>query len=260
MIKQTIQRIAAFAAGGFILIFLAASTPARAADHMDAPILIVISNQDFWYADFSATRASLEARGLDVVVGAATTDTAYPQDQGTAATVMPDIALADVNAADYSAIVFVGGWGASSYQYDFPGTYNEPDYRPDPRFARLLNDLLGDFVARGRHVAAICHGVSVLAWARVDGVSPLRGRTVAGYAGSSPGFRLDGVKYPDGEVPLRWHLEMNGANVLTSGAIGDPLSTTDDVWVDGKIITAENYDSASRFAEVIAQALAGGHG
>jgi len=117
---------------------------------------------------------------------------------------------------------------------------------------------LRDFIARGKHVAAICHGVSVLAWARVDGVSPLRGRTVAGYAGSSPGFRLDGMKYPDAEVPMRWHLEMNGASVLTSGAIGDPLSSTDDVWIDGKIITAENYDSAGRFAEVIAQALAAG--
>lgn len=258
MIKHTIQRIAALAAGGFILLFLAAAAPARAADHMDAPILIVISNQDFWYADFSATRASLEARGFHVVVAAATAETAYPQDQGTAATVRPDLALSDVDADDYSAVVFVGGWGSSMYQYDFPGTYNEPDYRPDPRLTRLLNDLIGDFIARGKHVAAICHGVSVLAWARVDGVSPLRGRTVVGYAGSSPGFRLDGMKYPDAEVPMRWHLEINGATVLTSGSIGDPLSTTDDVWVDGKIITAENYDSAGRFAEVIDQALAAG--
>ena len=37
--------------------------------------------------------------------------------------VRPDLALSDVKAEDYSAIVFVGGWGSSMYQYDFPGDY-----------------------------------------------------------------------------------------------------------------------------------------
>jgi hypothetical protein len=27
------------------------------------------------------------------------------------------------NVRQYEAIVFVGGWGASMYQYDFPGDY-----------------------------------------------------------------------------------------------------------------------------------------
>ena len=31
--------------------------------------------------------------------------------------VRPDLALSDVKAEDYSAIVFVGGWGSSMYQY-----------------------------------------------------------------------------------------------------------------------------------------------
>ena len=37
----------------------------------------------------------------------------------------PDLPLSAVNAADYSAIVFVGGWGSSQYQYGFAGTYHK---------------------------------------------------------------------------------------------------------------------------------------
>ena len=87
------------------------------------PVLLVIANQDFYYKEYSETRASLEAAGLDVVVAAATTETATQRASSVAGirepTVDPDVALGGVNAADYSAIVFVGGWGASSYQYAF---------------------------------------------------------------------------------------------------------------------------------------------
>lgn len=259
MIRERLQRIATLAAGGFILVFLAAAGPARAADRQESPVLMVIANQDFWAGEHRATRAALEAAGLEVVVAAATTEPALPQDQGDTGYVQPDLALTDVEAEDYSAIVFSGGWGASMYQYDFPGTYDDPGYRPDPRLTRWVNLLIGDFARTGKPTAAICHGVSVLAWARVDGSGLLEGRTVAGYAGGSPGFRLGGEKYPDAEVPMRWHLEVNGATVLTSGAIGDPLSTSDDVVVDGRIITAENYDSASRFAEAVAQGVRAAH-
>ena len=36
--------------------------------------------------------------------------------------VFADLALAQVNSGNYSAIVFVGGWGASMYQY----AYSDP--------------------------------------------------------------------------------------------------------------------------------------
>jgi hypothetical protein len=36
--------------------------------------------------------------------------------------------LGGADAADYSAIVFVGGWGSSSYQYAFSGTYYNSAY------------------------------------------------------------------------------------------------------------------------------------
>ena len=51
----------------------------------------------------------------------------------------------------------------------------------------------------------------------------------------------------------RADIEANGAIQVASGSIGDPTTTADDVIVDGKIITAENYDSATAFGETIAK-------
>ncbi|MCB1640718.1 MAG: hypothetical protein KDI37_03230, partial [Xanthomonadales bacterium] len=44
------------------------------------PVLMVIANQDFHYAEYSRVRSSIEAAGLEVVVAAATTRSAKPQD------------------------------------------------------------------------------------------------------------------------------------------------------------------------------------
>ncbi|MGQ0799635.1 MAG: hypothetical protein ACT4NL_05945 [Pseudomarimonas sp.] len=236
----------------FFSMVTAAASLVAAAEPL--PVLMVLANRDFNYADYAATRASLEARGLPVVVAAGESQLAQPQ--GVGAAVRPDLVLSRATAGRYSAIVFTGGWGASSYQYAFEGTYQNSAYRPKPTIIREVNRLIEEFTAADKPVAAICHGVTVLAWARVDGVSPLQGRVVVGPAGGTPAFRLDGVHYPDAEHPARWQMEFNGAVMLTSRSIGNPLSASDDVWVDGKIITAENYEAVGRFAEVIAQSVA----
>ena len=49
--------------------------------------------------------------------------------------------------------------------------------------------------------------------------------------------------------------QANGATVFAPRAIGDTTTDSDDVWIDGKIITAENWNSASRFGQVIARQL-----
>ena len=222
------------------------------------PVLLVIANQDFHYAEYAAVRASLESQGLSVVVAAGETRLALPQGAGTGSPVQPDLALSAVSSGDHSAIVFVGGWGSSSYQYAFAGTYSRPAYRPARLVIREVNRVINEFVAEDKPVAGVCHGVTVLAWARVDGVSPLLDRVVVGSPGGLPGFRFDTTTFPDAEAPMRWQVEMNGATMLTSGSVGNPLSASDDVWVDGRIITAENYESAGRFAELLAQSIASG--
>lgn len=217
------------------------------------PVLMVIANRDFYHREYFETRESLEAAGLEVVVAAATTETATPHAisvvEGREPNVDPDLALADVEAEDYSGIVFVGGYGAASYQYAFEGTYDNHAYRGDEQTKTVVNDLINDFVEQDKHVAAICNGVSVLAWARVDGVSPIAGHTVSAWAGTLPS--ADG-----GHVQVtRDQIESNGATQVASGSVGDPDTVADDVIVDGNIITAENYDSAYAFGRVVAEEL-----
>jgi putative intracellular protease/amidase len=239
--------------------FAAAVVSAAAPSAVEAeplPVLMVIANQDFYYREYADTRASLESQGVAVVVAAGTTAVAVSQAGiDPPRSVQPSIALGDASAADYSAIVFVGGWGASSYQYAFPGTYENPAYRPNSAVVAAGNRLINDFIDQDKYVAAICHGVSVLAWARVDGVSPLRGRGVVAWAGGGPGYRLGGRDYPDSRVPLRWQIEANGGRMPLSAAVGDPISSVDDVIVDGRIITAENYASATWLGRVLARLI-----
>lgn len=93
---------------------------------------MVIANRDFYYREYYETRESLEAAGLEVIVAAATTETATPHAisvvEGREPNVDPDLALSDVNAEDYSAIVFISGYGAASYQYANETTYDNPAY------------------------------------------------------------------------------------------------------------------------------------
>jgi putative intracellular protease/amidase len=228
---------------------------ARAAEPL--PVLLVIANRDFWYQEYADVRKELAAQRLKVVVAAGSTAAAVPQERDVRRVVTPDVALGEVDAADYSAVVFVGGWGASSYQYAFSGTYASLAYQPDPVVAEAVNDLINDFIEQDKYVSAISHGVTVLAWARVNDASPLQGRTVAAWPGGSPAFEYDGQSYEKATMPVYWHVILNGGSVLTAGSMGGPLTSADDVVVDGQIITGENYDSAALFARTLARAIAG---
>lgn len=241
------------------LIALAGANAAAVADSSPSPVLMVIANRDFYYQEYAAVRSSLEARGLRVIVAAGDKTAAVPQGMMSGLAVQPDRALAAVDASDYSAIVFVGGWGSSQYQYAFSGSYANAAYNGTRTVREAVGRVVNDFVAQDKPVAAIDHGVTVLAWARVDGVSPIRGRVVVGPAGGMPGHRLGRDGYVDGERAMRWQIEGNGALMLNAMSVGDPLSAADDVWVDGRIITGENPASAARFAEAIADATAANH-
>ncbi len=217
------------------------------------PVLIVIANNDFYYTEYSAPRAALEEAGIPVVVGAGRrvlsvphANTGYTSGNGS---VMPDIALADARASDYSAIVFVGGWGAAQYQYAFSGTYNNAAYNATPAIRAAANRLINEFVAQDKLVTGVCYGVSVLAWSRVNGQSLLQGRTATTAQFNSPTNNL-----PEAG-PYRWHLETNGATAFTGGTLGDQASRFDDVLVDGRIVTGENYDSARLLGVTIADRL-----
>lgn len=270
---------------------LAALLPAAAAGAEKAsraksrplPVLLVIADQqDFHYQEYAHSRYGLEATGVPVRVGATTTNPSIPhpntgQAPGQDGAVIPDIALAEVDPAEYSAIAFVGGWGSSMYQYAFNdpnfdgttdnfyvhGPYNGDDDLEDGEIGEtkwVVNRLIGAFVAQGKPVAGICHGVTVLAWARVDGVSPLRGKRVSVPFIGSPATFYRGRWYADFQLGQYEQVVANGAIAnRVSGQYGNPRTVADDVVVDGRIITAENYDAAVAFGKVLAaEVIAGG--
>ncbi len=219
------------------------------------PALIVIPNNDFYYTEYGTPRRELESAGIPVVVGAGRRQLSTPHpNSGQGADggrVTPDIDLASARATNYSTIVFVGGWGASQYQYAFQGTYANAAYNATPAIRADANRLINEFLSQNKYVGGICLGVSDLAWARVNGVSPIRGRQVTTAAFSSPSNNV-------GQLTYRWHMEQNGAAaVFDGGGYGNPSTYTDDVIVDGLIITAGNYDSAALFGRTLANRVLG---
>jgi Ca2+-binding RTX toxin-like protein len=248
------------------------------------PVLLVVADQqDFYYSEYSNTRSAIENQGIGVAVGAATTNPTSPHwgtwGPGPApannGTITPDVALANANPNNYSAIAFVGGWGASMYQYAYndPNSdgvtdnyYSNPLYNGDPNLNDgvvasqkvAANSLINAFLAANKPVAGLCHGVTVLAWARVDGASPIAGKQVAVphlegtpdqfYAGA---WRNGG--YLNGQRDQV--LANGGLPTAYSGAYGLSPSSVDDVIVDGRIITGENPLSAPLFGTRIAEAV-----
>ncbi len=225
------------------------------------PVLMVIADQhDFYYQEYGDTRQAIEAEGVEVQVAATTTMTSYPhqgtgEPWGTDGAVTPDLALADVDPDNYSAILFVGGWGSSMYQYAFPGDYLNDNYDGNLATKQIVNDLINEFIADDKYVTAICHGVTNLLWSRNDaGLSPLNGVQISVPFIGSPAVVYEGFEYGNYGLGQYEQAITNGAiPTSTSGEIGDALTVTDDVLVDDHFITAENYDAALYFGEVVAQ-------
>ncbi|WP_145049910.1 DJ-1/PfpI family protein [Lignipirellula cremea] len=220
-------------------------------------VLLVIANTDFFYREYAEPRQELERAGFRVVVGAGRKGACTPHNgsgQTGSGVVQADIALADVDAADYRAIMFSGGWGSSMYQFAFPGEYINRAYNGDRQTKAAANRLINEFIAQDKIVGALCHGVSVLAWARVDGKSPIAGKNVVAPTRDGPA----GVYSPGAgrtQPSSRWNEEANGARLSPPQSIGNPRSSIDDVLVDGKIITGEDDIAARQFGVVLARML-----
>ncbi len=218
-------------------------------------VLLVIANQDFFYREYHDPRVALERAGITVEVAAGKKQTCRPHGnsgQQGSGEVMPDLAIADANASRYDAIMFSGGWGSSMYQYAFEGSYANAVYNGDRQTKAVVNRLLNDFVRQDKYVGALCHGVSVLAYSRVNGQSILRGRRAVGSPRQSPAGIYNGRR----DQPLsRWNAEVNGARLTPVRSIGNPRTSEDDVLVDGKLITGEDDNSARLFGETLARLL-----
>ena len=140
------------------------------------------------------------------------------------------------------------------YQYNFPGDYVNDAYDGDIATKQVVNNLINEFLADDKYVAAICHATTILAWSDVGGASALNGKQVSVPYIGSPAVNYQGVDYGYYALGQYEQAVANGAIANTaSGQYGDPDTVADDVVIDGLIITAENYDAALQFGLKVAQ-------
>lgn len=219
-------------------------------------VLIVIANEGFFYREYGDPRQELERAGFTVDVAAARRAPCRPHANsgqgGSDGIVNPDLAITDVDPNRYRAILFSGGWGSSMYQYAFQGRYNNAAYNGDRRTKEATNRLINEFVKQDKYVCALCHGVSVLAWSRVNGRSLLAGKRATGPTRQGPAGIYNGRQ---NQPSSRWGSEQNGARMVAPNSVGNPRTAADDIVIDGKIMTGQDDISAREMGRQLAQQL-----
>jgi len=144
-------------------------------------VLMVIAPSNFRDEELLDTKRVLESAGVKVTVACRTT----AESRGMfGARARPDIALDKARAADYDAVVFVGGSGSKVYFDD-----------------RAAHSLARDAAGAGKVVGAICIAPSILARAGL-----LRGRRATVWDDQGPSgpfvgnIRAGGATFADEEV------------------------------------------------------------
>lgn len=90
-----------------------------ATDATGKTVVMIISPQNFRDEELFDTKKALEGAGATVTVASTSLDEATGMLDGTAT---PDILVKDIKVADFDAVIFVGGGGASVY-WDDPAAH-----------------------------------------------------------------------------------------------------------------------------------------
>jgi putative intracellular protease/amidase len=141
------------------------------------------------------------------------------------------IALKDVNANEYEAIVFAGGHGT---MWDFHNS-------------DALNVLAANIYAKGGIVAAVCHGPAALLNIKLsNGEHLIKGKSVTGFTNKE-----EDIVELSSQMPFMLETEL-----IKRGAIFSSAHTwKEKVVVDGRLITGQNPASASALGAQIINAL-----
>ncbi len=139
--------------------------------------------------------------------------------------------IADLNMADYDAIVVCGG---QAPMFTFPA-------------AAGLHGLIGDFYRTGKPTAALCHGTSALLF--VDGGDFVRGKTMTGFADSEEDMADSIVGQKVMPFRIEDEARAKGANFVTGPAF-EPFATQ-----DGNLITGQQQNSGAEVARLVIAAL-----
>jgi len=165
--------------------------------------LLIIAPQNFRDEEYFDTRKVLEQNGISVTTASKKAGHVRGMLGGMATATL---GLANVNAGDYDAVVFIGGSGAQDYFND-----------------SVAHDIAQSANECGKVVAAICIAPVILAKAGL----------------------LEGKKATCFDGVFSSQLESMGAEF-----------TSEDVVIDGNIITANGPAAAKDFGNAIAKSLA----
>ena len=164
--------------------------------------ILIVATDGFEEWELFGPREILQKRGAEVVLASTRLDpiqATIHDDPGK--TIRPDLVIDQANADDFDALIL-------------PGGVRNPDHlRTNAEAIQLIRD----FAAQGKPVAAICHGPWLLVEADL-----LRGRT----ATSWPSIRTD--------------LRNAGANVVDEPVV-----------VDGNIVTSRKPDDVEPFTDAV---------
>ena len=168
--------------------------------------IMILATNGFEQSELEKPKAALEEAGFEtVVVSPENGQIKGWQDKDWGDAVKVDLTLDEAEAADFDALVLPGG------------QMNPDILRMEDKAVQLVKD----FCASGKTVAAICHGPWLLAEAGV-----IEGKTVTSW----PSIRTD--------------LKNAGANVVDK-----------EVATDGNLITSRNPDDIPAFNKAIIAAL-----
>jgi protease I len=149
-------------------------------------VLMVIASQKFRDEELFVPRKALADAGADVTLAASSLEEATGMLGGKA---RADLLLADAKAADYDAVVFVGGSGAKEYLD-----------------SAAAHGLARSALEEGKVLGAICLAPGILANAGL-----LDGRKATCYGGGAANLKARGAQYTGGSV------EVDGRIVTADG-------------------------------------------
>ena len=152
----------------------AEATP-QAAPLAGKKIVLIIAHKDFRDEEYQTPRQLFEAQGAVVKVASSSLEKAKGM---LGAEVKPDLLLKDVQVAEYEAIVFVGGSGATEY-WDDPAAHA----------------IAKEAVEKGKVLAAICIAPATLAKAGV-----LKGKKATVFSSAAGELKAAGCTYTGQEV------------------------------------------------------------